>query len=190
MGVSGGCALSVRRLSVMTSLPARESLIYFAGTWWGFFDSANLKTNKDRFGVCFLFPPLCPLQTPSASPATQIWYGAFGTGLSGARYVSVTLFFNARSAWSCRQQLGLGLSGNFCDVHTEYCSSVLSSLSWFCMIICAHLCHNGEFLQPCRTVANVRRHACAPLFTPSPKKALYLTYFPLIMDLGNIRFDC
>lgn len=72
---------------------AWDPLVYFVGTWWGFFDSANLKTNKDTFGVCFLFPPLCSLQTSSASPATQIWYGAFGTGLSGARYVSVTLFF-------------------------------------------------------------------------------------------------
>lgn len=104
---------------------AWDPLVYFAGTWWGVFDSANLKTNKDAFGglFAFSFSPLCSRhQTPSASQPPHIWYGAVGNGLSGARYVSVTLLFQCKKCTVLQAAAGIGAVWEFCDVHGEDCS--------------------------------------------------------------------
>lgn len=150
--VGGGVRLPCVSVPSWRHFPrAWDPLVYFAGTWWGVFDSANLKTNKDAFGGLFSFPgsPLCSLhQTPSASQPPHIWYGAVGNGLSGARYVSVTLLFQCKKCtvlqaaagiwgwmgilWRARRGLQLSnwaSSAGFARLFVRICATIESSCS-------------------------------------------------------------
>lgn len=170
---------------------AWDPLVYFAGTWWGYFLTApTWKQTRTRLGVCFFFLFSSLHQTPSASQPPHIWYGAVGNGLSGARYVCVTLLFQCKKCTVLQAAAGIGATWEFCDVHGEDCS-FRTGLPLLGLHDCfAHLCHNRGFLQPCRTIVNAPRHECTALPIPSPKKALEVTYFPLIADMRNILIGC
>lgn len=129
------------------------------GRVWGsvfFFPFSSLLSIKHRAHLNLLTFDMAPSVTGCLAQGMCLWPS----------------YFNARSARSCRQQLGLGLYGNFVTCTERTAAFELGFLIWVCTIVCAHLCHNREFLQPCRSHANAPRHACAALLIPSPKKAL------------------
>lgn len=149
---------------------AWDPLVYFAGTWWGYFLTApTWKQTRTRLRVCFLFPFLLSALSIKHRALLNLLTIYMAPSVMGCLAQGMCLwpsYFNARSARSCRQQR------NFVTCTERTAAFELGFLFWVCTIVCAHLCHIREFLQPCRTIVNAPRHACAALLIPSPKKAL------------------
>lgn len=151
----------------------------------GGFDSANLKTNKDAFGVCFLFvlsvlsiKHRALLNPPRYDMALSSVMGCLAQGMYlYLPFLCICPFCECKTCMVLQAAAEIE-AGNF----------VTCTDSSFCTIVYAHLCYNRELFQPCRTII-APRHAGAALFIPSPKKPLYLTS-ALIVDLENMRVDC
>lgn len=177
MGVSGGvCAFPASAFHHDVTSRGREiRWSTLQGHGGGFLTAPTWKQTRTRSGVCFPFPFLLSALSIKHRALLHLLTFDMAPSVMGCLAQGMCLwpsYFNARSARSCRQQLGLELYGNFVTCTERTAAFELGFLFWVCTIVCAHLCHNREFLQPCRTNANALRHACAPLVIPSPKKAL------------------
>lgn len=179
MGVSGG-RLSPRWLSVMTSLPAGvRSAGLLCRDVLGGFDSADLRTNQDAFGVCFLFV-LYVLSIKHRALLNPPKYDMAPSSVMGCLAQGMYLWAFFWRKCMILQAAAEIEAGNFVTC-TETPVSKLGSLSSFCPVVHEHLCYNRELFQLCRIIV-APRNACRALFIPSPKKPIYITF--------AMRVDC